>query len=121
MIAEIDPLNVHMPKGASAKKIVGAVGILPMFYTEACVKGLDTAHEVYEDMVKTYGFGDYSGPSWGTVKDDGTYVSSFEEDPDMAPLMKCSWPDNPVVMYIYQHAILAVVDGFETPIITRMD
>ena len=120
MIAEIDPLNVHLEKGATAKRIVEACGILPMFYTEACVKGLVTAQEVYDDMVKTYGFGDFSGPSWGTVSPDGTYVSSFEEDPDMQPLMKCTWPDSPVELLIYQNAILAVRDA-DTSIITRMD
>jgi len=120
MIVEIDPLNVHLPKGASSKRIVDACGILPMFYTEAMVKGLETAQEVYDDMVKTYGFGDYGSASWGTVSPDGTYVSSYEEDPDMAPLLKLTWPDNPVECLIYEHAILAVRDEDKT-IITRMD
>ena len=118
MMVTVDPLKKY--EDAKQGKLVAATGILPQFYMEAMVRGNDTARDVYEAMVDIYGYGDYSGPSWGTVSPTGVYKSSYEEDPDMYPLVLCEWPDNDVRLWVYQHAILAVQDPEET-IITRMD
>lgn len=120
MIINVDPNQHHVPKGANKGRIMEACGIIPMFAAEAYLKGAVTAQEVYDSMVESYGFGDMSSTDWGTVDPTGVYKSSYEEDPDMEPLVELSYPDNPVKVYIYQYAITAVVDK-DTTIITRMD
>ena len=118
MMVTVDPLKAYTD--APKDRLIAACGILPQFFAEAVMQGNDTAESVYKAMVAIYGFGDYSGTSWGTVSDEGVYKSSYDEDPDMSPLLLCEWPDSEVKMYCYEHAILAVVDD-EKQIITRMD
>lgn len=120
MIISVDPNKYHVPIGATMDRLVQACGIIPAFAAEAYVKGHETAQDVYGAMVEAYGFGDMSSTDWGTVDPTGVYKSTYDEDPDMQPLVELSSPDNPVKVYIYQYAIVAVVDK-DTTIITRMD
>lgn len=106
-------------EGAKKDRLIEACGLIPYFFVAAKEQGAKTAEEAYQTMVDEYGFGDYSGTNWGTVDPKGTYVSAYDEDPDMEPLMSMSILDGPT-LHIYQSAILAVVDANKT-IISRMD
>lgn len=120
MIISVDPNEYHIPKGATKVRLVRACGIIPAFAAEAYAKGNETAQDVYDAMVERYGFGDMSSTKWGTVDPTGVYKSAYDEDPDMQPLVELRFPENPVKVYIYQYAIVAVVDE-DTTIISRMD
>ena len=117
MMVSIDPNKAF--KGAKKDRLIEACGLIPYFFLAAKEQGAKTAKEAYAVMVSEYGFGDYSSTSWGTVDSKGTYVSAYDEDPDMEPLMSMTILDGPT-LYVYQYAIMAVVDSNDT-IITRMD
>lgn len=118
MIISIDPTKSFA--GANKDRILDACGLIPMFVVDAFSAGKATTKDVYGSMVESYGFGDMSSTDWGTVEPDGTYVSSYDEDEDLKPLIELSFPENPVKVYVYQYAIVAVVDPDNT-IISRMD
>ena len=119
MMVTIDPTN-NWPKD-KRPRLVAACGLLPMFFVDAINKGLIGTQEVYDDMVKTYGFGDFSGPSWGSINEEtGVYVSSYEEDEDLAPMVTMDSLDGPT-LYIYQHAIIGLVGPDGVQIVSRMD
>jgi len=117
MMVTLDP-NKAYPE-AKKGDLVEACGIIPQFFFAAAVENKKTAKEAYETMVSEYGFGDWSSTSWGTIDPKGTYVSSSEGDQDLEPYMELVMLDGPT-LYIYPHAILAVVDSNDT-IISRMD
>ena len=119
MLINVDPNEYHIPKGAKQGRLVEACGIIPMFAHEAYLKGAVTAQEVYDSMVESYGMGDWASPNWGTVDAKGVYKSTHAEDPDLYPLVSLEYPGAAKV-YIYQYAIMAVVDPQQT-IISRMD
>ena len=117
MMVIIDPNKAF--EGAKKDRLIEACGLIPYFFMAAKEQGTKTAKEAYAVMVSEYGFGDYSNTNWGTVDSKGTYVSAYKEDPDMEPIMAMSILDGPT-LYVYQSAIMAVVDSNDT-IITRMD
>lgn len=118
--AEIDPNEYHIRKGASPKRLREACGLIPEFYLEAAMRGNETAQELYDAMTSIYGFGSYEEAfRGGSVDSDGVYQSQFEEDPPMVPLLKLGG-EGYATLYIYQHAMLALVDDEKT-IVTRMD
>jgi len=121
MMVTLDP-NMAYEK-APRGKLIEACGLLPNFFIDSLTKvayeGGEGAQAVYDEMVTLYGFGDYSGPSWGTVSPSGSYVSSYEEDEDLEPYLMMESLEG-VKMYVYPNAILAVMDS-ETTILTRMD
>ena len=119
MMVTLDPMKKF--EDVKKDRLVAACGLLPAFFADAMDRSTeDTAESVYKAVVEVYGFGDYSSANWGTVTPEGAYVSAYDDDPDMYPLLLLEYPDSPVQMLIYQSAILAVRDG-ETTILSRMD
>jgi hypothetical protein len=102
-------------------RIVDAVGILPVFAEAAYVAypSDPTARQVFDEMMKAYGMGFGDGTTMEvTITPSGTWVSNYEEDEDLHPLVKLFWED--VTIYLYQHALVAIV-GPDTTLATRMD
>jgi hypothetical protein len=117
MMVTIDPTKSF--KKAKQGALLDACGLIPLFAVEAFMQGHETTEAMFKAMTKTYGFGSY--PMDGGTVDPETGVYSYPEDPDLAPLVKLELPENPVTVYVYQHAILSLVaDGQET-IVCRMD
>jgi hypothetical protein len=113
----LDP-NGKFP-GVPKEHMQEFAGLIPRIVADAVLAGACGAREVYDAMVLAYGYGDYSSINWGTISEDGTYVSSEEEDPDLDPVVMWELPCGTKVR-LYNHAIVSVVDDEET-IITRMD
>jgi hypothetical protein len=60
---------------------------------------------------------------WGTVTEDGTYVSKYPEDSDLYPLARMQLTDpegTNIHVYQYRYGIIAVTDGTDLRI-TKMD
>lgn len=115
MKVSVDPNSAftRAPQG----RLVEACGIIPDFFIHAIREGADgTAREALKAMNDVYGFPVSPMPG-GEVDQYGTY--RFPEDPPLEPLMKLEAPGG-VTLYIYQYAIVALVDPEET-IVTRMD
>ena len=116
---KVDPTGYFETKGATKPRLIEALGIVPAFVAEAATHGTPseaTPRSVLDDMAKAYGFymGDMEG---GVVTPEGIY--QYPEDPDLHPLIQWTLDDS-VVIYMYEHAIIALTDG-ERTIITRMD
>jgi hypothetical protein len=100
--------------------ILEACGLIPDFFAEACVSlapasavwGPDivTLEDLAGAMDNLYGFGGFgSYPYGGTVASDGTYISEYGEDPDMAPL--CRFGYGGFFCFVYQYGITAIRDN----------
>jgi len=108
-------------KGHSLARILPALGLIPSFVSFAEDTGpTDSAQMVWDAMVEAYGFGDTSSPEWGTITDEGVYVSKYDEDPDLHPMARYDLEGDRVVVYQYHYGIVAVVSTEQT-IIARMD
>ena len=116
MMVTIDPLDKF--ENIDNHKLFEACGLIPLFAADAYMDKHDTAEAVYKAMTASYGFGEYRFEGEGSVTGGGTY--QYPEDPDLHPLVLLQSPENPVEVFIYQHAILAIRDG-DTTIIGRMD
>ena len=100
-------------------------GIIPDIYTEAClsmrrdyisapIRG-DAVDELARRMDDVYGYGGFGYPFGGTITDRGVYVSPYEEDPDLYPLVRLLFKHLPqsvgqFELYIYPHAICVLRD-----------
>jgi hypothetical protein len=112
------------------KQIIEAVGIIPDIYTEACGSMVDAhrypestaalvrpvpMHELARAMDEVYGYGGFAYPYDGTITDRGVYVSAFDEDPALYPLVRLIYKGFPkslgqFELYIYPYAICALRD-----------
>lgn len=119
MMVTIDPTN-HYPPNRQGP-LIEACGLIPIFFCKAIASLSEkaTAREVYEAMVEMYGYGDYHTTKWGHCTKEGIYKSSYPEDPDLYPYIEMRLPDG-LGLFVYPHALLAVVDTKET-ILSRMD
>jgi len=112
---EIDPNGKFLTVEMS--RVIGAAGLLPYFALEAFeLLPEGGTEEVYQMLVSIYGMGDYRMPKGGTVSPEGVY--NAPEDPPLDPIVSVSGLNTTV--YIYQYAIIAVVDKNDT-IVSRMD
>lgn len=119
--ATLDPTGVLVKdKGASLERIGQAQGLIPEFVLYAVQRGAESAQEVWDAMVEAYGFGDFSGPEWGTIDAEGVYHSKYDEDPDLHPLVRYDLQGDRVSVYLYNYGIVSVVSTEQT-IIGRMD
>ena len=119
MNIKIDPMGEF--KEVQVTRIVEAVGIIPVFAEAAYVAHADAplAKDVFNTMMNEYGMGFGNGTEMDvTITPDGAWVSGYEEDEDLYPLIEMSWEG--VKVYVYQHALVAVV-GPDTTLVTRMD
>ena len=96
--------------------LIEALGILPMWVKEWARfgKGID----IIKYMTDAYGFGSLY-KFGGEVLYDGSYRSSYDEDPDMPYVGKMDTPNG--TAYFYEAAILALPMPDGKHYITRMD
>ena len=104
-------------EGVENERLLDACGIIPMFFFTAIQEGPETAQELHSAMCREYGFGDYVWVG-AEINENGTYVSEYEEDPDLEPYM--SMVNGPLSLYIYQYGIIGVT-GPDGTIVSRMD
>jgi hypothetical protein len=117
----IDPLKGY--DGVKPTKLFEATGLIPYFVQEAALSkdGNTTAKEVMDIMNEAYGFGmgDYNMlENGGEVDDDGRY--QYPEDPELVPLVQFEL-DTGVKVWVYQYALVAVVDPEGGQIMVRID
>lgn len=116
MKATLDPTSAF--KGVSRDKLIGALGLIPQFGAMAFLEHPEgSSEDIYGSMVSAYGFGDMRHTG-GSVSPEGVY--SYPEDPELPPLVVLQQEGSPTKVYVYQHAIIAVVDSDNT-IFSRMD
>jgi hypothetical protein len=120
MKAVIDPTGHFESKGVEKGRLVEACGLIPGFVAFAERMEAETAREVYDYMVKEYGFGGFEWSEEEHHVDTGTGVYSYPDDPDLYPLVLLEVDGCDVDVYIYQHAIVSIVGDDET-IVCRMD
>ena len=91
---QINPARVAMRH--SLPQVVEAAGIIPDIFTEACVAleggpavSLDDLARGIDDV---YGFGGFIDAFEGEVTDRGVYVSPYDEDADLFPLVRFIYP-----------------------------
>ena len=118
---QIDPLEGY--EGVKPSKLFEATGLIPYFVQEAAFSkdGNTTAKEVMDIMNECYGFGmgDYNMlEQGGTVDAEGRYL--YPDDPELVPLVQFEL-DTGVKVYVYQYALVAVVDPEGNEIMVRMD
>ena len=109
-------LNKNEYADISDNHLIEALGILPMWVKEWARfgKGID----IIKYMTDAYGFGSLYKFK-GEVLDDGSYRSSYDEDPDMTWVGKMDTPNG--TAYFYEAAILALPMPDGEHYITRMD
>lgn len=118
MITSIDPTNSFTD--AKPTRLLEACGLIPYFFAEAAVSKPKTAKEAFDIVMEAYGWGfGQDGSGWGTVDEKGMYVSSFEDDEDMAPLLSIEMAQG-ITGYIYQYGITAI-KGPDSTFIARID
>ena len=97
------------------KHMIEALGILPIWVREWVIFG---DKDIVNHMTEAYDFGDLYKFK-GEVLDDGSYRSSYDEDPDMTWVGKMDTPNG--TAYFYEAAILALPMPDGKHYITRMD
>lgn len=99
---------------APQEHLVESLGVLPYWVTEAVLFQEDNIEEYLE---RRYGYPLHKFN--GTVADDGTYSSEYEEDPDMPYVGKMQTHKGTV--YFYPYAMVAIPANDGTHFVTRMD
>jgi hypothetical protein len=114
----IDPTSGF--EGIKPSKLLEATGLLPHFAADVAMSEPESVQEAFDMLMECYQYGmGQDGTGWGTVDEDGMYISEHKEDPDMAPLVTFGLTDE-INFNVYQYAICAVTDGTET-LMMRMD
>ena len=101
-------------KGVDASALIQSCGILPVWALN--IMYLDVP--LKEAMEKQYAYGPLHEMK-GSIKEDGTYVSPYEEDEDLDPVLKIIRGEE--IFYQYPYAIVAFVQKDGSSYITRMD
>ena len=114
----MDPTGHFRNRDVSKDKLLEAMGLIPYFAVAAAAQLPKTAEKALELMDLEYGFGMGAMTGAGTVDEDGVY--EYPEDPPLYPMAAFRFPESDVTVYVYQYAMVAVVDP-ETTLITRMD
>lgn len=108
--------NEHYHDPQTRKHLIETLGILPIWVKEWIILGSDT--DIVKYMTDAYGFGSLYKFK-GEVLEDGSYRSSYDEDPDMPWVGKMDTPNG--TAYFYDYAILALPMPDGSHYITRMD
>lgn len=114
----VDPLGKF--EKAKAAALVEACGIVPSFALYAEEAGADTAEAFMEKMNSVYGFG-FGGnmlDHGGTVSPEGVY--EYPEDRPLYPLMEYK-TDKGITVWLYEYALVVVVDAEDNKVMQRMD
>jgi len=98
---------------APQEHLVESLGVLPYWVTEAVLFQEDNLEEYLE---KRYGYPLHKFN--GSVADDGTYSSEYEDDPDMPYVGKMQTHKGTVYFYPYAMVAIPTDDGYT---VTRMD
>ena len=113
-------------------RLLEACGIIPDFFAEACVtaeaenpEGF-TLQDVADGMDRAYQFGGFKYPWPGQVDADGVYVSKYEEDPPLSPLVRFSFMASHmgrvIECFVYESGITAIRErGTASLFIGRFD
>ena len=118
MKIEIDPNGAF--KGIKKAKLLEAMGLLPYFAQDVAYSEPESVQEAFDMLMDCYGYGmGQDGSGWGTVDEEGRYISISEEDPALDPLGTFELTED-LTFYVYQYAITAVSDGEKT-LMARMD
>jgi hypothetical protein len=118
MTIDIDPTGNF--KGIRPKKLLEACGLLPHFALDVAYSTPEDVQEAFDLLMECYQYGmGQDGLGWGTVDAEGMYISAYEDDPDMAPMVAFGLTED-ITFYVYQYAICAVTDGTDT-LMMRMD
>ena len=116
----VDPLDAF--SGISRNKLFEATGLIPYFVAEAHLSIAEepTAQGVMDDLNDSYGFGlgEYNmlDDEAASMAENGLY--SYEEDPDLSPLVEFDLGG--ATVWVYQYALVAVKVGSDV-IMQRMD
>ena len=111
----INPTQVKEYKKARAIDMVESCGVIPDFFAEACLdlsfedSSQFTLDNIANKMDLMYQFGGFLYPMGGAVAEDGVYVSSYDDDDDLAPICRYKYEDK-FYLYVYEYAITAIVD-----------
>ena len=103
-------------KNARAIDMMEACGIIPEFFAEACLQlEYDDSTELNLDniaaaMDNIYQCGGFQYAMKGTVSEDGSYISSYEDDYDMPAICRFGY-EGRYLLYVYDSAITALVDN----------
>ena len=103
-----------------------ACGIIPDFFERALsvddFTGIETVTGVMDDL---YGFGGFEQyPIKGEITASGTYVSEYDDDPDLEPLIAFASLDPAhcdVEMFVYPYAFVGLRDSSGATKIARFD
>jgi hypothetical protein len=113
----IDPTSNF--EGIADKALLAATGLLPHFAADVAMSTPVDVQEAFDMLMECYQYGmGQDGSGWGTVDEDGMYISEHD-DPDMAPMVRFCLTDE-IDFLVYQYAICAVTDGTDT-LMMRMD
>ena len=114
----MDPTFHYREEKVPMRRIVDAMGILPLFAENVAQIAPETVEEASKLLAEEYGFGDlYDFGDKATVTPEGVY--KYPEDPDLYPFANCALSDT-VEFLIYPHAICVLRSELET-FVTRMD
>ena len=114
----MDPTYHYREERVPMRRIVDAMGILPLLAESVSKEAPETVQEAVELMAIQYGFGalfDFGDKA--TVTPEGVY--KYPEDPDLYPFVLYPLSDT-VELLIYPHAICVLRSDTET-FVTRMD
>jgi len=100
---------------------LASAGLVPYFFLESAVKNWPeppTLKEVADSMDDLYGYGGFMHPFGGEIV-DGRYISAYEEDEPLDPLVSITCGDITMLFYVY--SITALVDAEGNSMIGRFD
>jgi len=98
----------------SQQELAESLGLIPMWIAEYNILG---ETDLVKWMTERYGFGDLYEFK-GTVNEDGSYSSAYEDDEDLPYVGQMKTKDGVVYMYPYAITAIPTKDGY---FITRMD
>jgi hypothetical protein len=89
--------------GARPADIIEACGIIPDFFAAACCSTSEalTLDIIAAGMDSEYQMGGFRYPFGGSITPAGVYQSSYDDDPDMAPLACFTFEGFECLVYYY--------------------
>ena len=99
-LIELDPMDYHVPKGATEGRLFEAMGLIPAFLMNMLE---DEAPTLLEGIKGEYGFplNHFEGP----VVDKATGEYKYPDDPTQYPIARINW-HNGDIAYFYPHAMI---------------
>jgi len=120
MKIEVDPQKKYTD--VKMNRLVEACGMIPVFVGEAFFQHPEepTTREVFNAVMEAYGMGFGDGTEMEvSITDEGTWVSSYDDDEDLYPLLRIHWEG--LEVFVYQHALVAIKGPRGRTLCTRID